>query len=136
MVEQSETYQWEITLADDSVKKEADEDNFSLSWETGGAVKELKMKQVGGEKYYSVNLESGEFDLNGDTDTPSGFGGGSLGDYAMRFFKRNRVRVDETGPLNNCVSYFIGYVKGGQEKLLKIAPAIGMVEESIGYAER
>jgi len=133
MVEQSEIYKWECTLADDSVVKESEGASFDLDWEADGAVKLFKLVQQGGSKYYSVNLETGEFDMNGDTDSPMS---GSLGDFGLRFFRRNVIRVDSTGPLGAKVAYFIGYVKGGVEKLLKVAPAIGMVPEEIVYAER
>ena len=136
MVEQSETYKWECTLADDSVKKEADGEKFDLGWEAPGAIKKFELKQVGGSKVYSVDLTNGQFNKNGAADTPNGFAGGSLGTYGLKFFRRNVIRMDEKGPLGNKVIYFIGYVKGGQEKLLKVAPAIGMVEEDITYSER
>ena len=133
MVEQSEIYKWEVTLADDSVLKEVDGDAFDLAWEADGAVKLFKLAQVDGSKYYSINLESGEFDTNGDTDIPIS---GSLGDFGLRFFRRNVIRIDETGPLGAKVAYFIGYNKSGTEKLMRIQPAIGMVEEAVDYAER
>lgn len=133
MVEQTETYQWECTLADDSVVKESEGATFNLDWEANGAVKLFKLVQKNGDKYYSINLETGEFDMNGETDTPTA---GSLGDFGLRYFRRNIVRVDETGPLGAKINYFIGYNKNGQEKLLKVAPAIGMVPEEISYSER
>jgi len=137
MVEQNETYQWEATLANDSVVKEADGDSFDLSWETSGALKKFELKQVGGDTIYSADLTNGEFDLAGTTETPDGFGGGSLGDYGLRFFRRNFVRMDITeGPLGNRVQYFFGYVKSGQEKLYKVAPAIGQLADESGYTVR
>jgi hypothetical protein len=133
MVEQSETYQWECTLADDSVVKESEGASFDLAWEADGAVKLFELKQEGGSKVYSINLETGEFNKDGETDTPNA---GSLGDFGLRFFRRNVIRVDHTGPLGAKVAYFIGYKKGGDEKLLKVAPAIGQVEADVDYAER
>ena len=133
MVEQTEIYKWEATLANDSVLKEADGEAFNLDFEALGALKMFLLRQVGGSKVYSINLESGEFDKNGEKDTPIP---GSLGDFGLRFFRRNVVRVDETGPLGQRTMYFIGFNKSGTEKLLKVAPAIGMVEAEIGYAPR
>jgi len=133
MVEQSETYKWEVTLANDSVKKEADGDAFDLAWEAPGAVKSFVLKQDGGSKVYSIDLTNGEFDKNGNAETPNS---GSLGDFSLRFFRRNVIRVDESGPLGQRVAYFIGYDKSGTEKLLRIQPDIGMVEASVDYASR
>jgi hypothetical protein len=137
MVEQNEKYQWEITLADNSLHKEADGATFNLAWESAGAVKKIEMKLIGGDTIYGADLTNGEFDLAGTTETPAGFGGGSLGDYALRFFRRNFVRMDVSeGPLGNRVQYFFGYVKSGQEKLYKVAPAIGQLADESGYTER
>jgi len=136
MVEQAQ-FKWEVTLADDSVIKEVDGTRFNLGWESAGVIKLFTIKEVGDGKHYSVNLETGEFDMNGQTEIPSGLGGGSLGEYAFRFFRRHVVRIDTDGTkLGDRVAYYLGYVKGSTEKLLKFQPEIGMIAEICEYAER
>ena len=134
MVDQNETYQWVATLADDTVVKEADGAKFDLGWENAGTLNKFELVQVGGDASYSVDLTDGDFNLNGDTDIPTGFGGKAA--RGLRFFKLNIVRVDRGEQLGNRVMYFIGYGKGNREKLYKIAPAIGQVENESGYATR
>lgn len=130
MVKKTGEYQWEVTLADDSIVKESETGKFDLAWEKEGSVKNIALKQVDGDKSYSVNLETGEFDINGKKDNPSP---GSLGDFGLIYFKRNIVRVDQGGgQIASKIIYFIGYKKGNDEKLLKVSP----FEEAAEYSER
>ena len=108
---------WEATLSDDKICKEVAGDKFQLDWETPGAVKLFKV--VDGDSNFSVNLETGEF-FNGEKKIKGGLTG-SLGDFGLRFFKRNVVVANSKGEtISHKITPFIGYVKGTKEKLLKI----------------
>jgi len=130
MVEQTEYYQWEVTLADGTVKKEVAVVKFELAWFTPGALRKLLLRKINNSKYFSVDFTNGDFDKNGIVEAGIP---GSLGDFTPVYLKRNIVRVDETGPLGNRVIYYMGYKKAGQQKTLKISPAIGLIQENIDY---
>lgn len=130
-------YEWEITLADDSVVKEADDNSFNLSWEDPGVVKKIVLVDSENDvNFVSVNLSNGEFmsvpaEGDGFSETPEGFSG-SFGDYGLRFFRRNTVIHNaELEPLSHKIAYYVGYVIGGEEKLLRIDP-----DDVREYAER
>jgi hypothetical protein len=98
-------FNWEITLADDSVKKQADGDMFSLSWETDNAVKSIKLVGTGTiTDNYEVVFSSGKFYKNG-VEIDAGIGTG----LNLVWRTRNQIRMDETGPLPLGTAYIAGY---------------------------
>ncbi len=135
MKTQEEMFHWEITLADGSVKREGTV-KFNESWQYPGKVKYAVFKNNETNEYYGVDLEKGQFDFNGRKYTPKKFKGGKLGDYSLKIFKRNTVEIDAFGnPISKAVTYYLGYEKNGEEKLLKVHPAIMNTKKKVGFAK-
>ena len=120
----AEAYTWKVTLADNSVKQEVNGDKFNLSWETPGAIKKIELV---GAKVMSCNLETGEFNINGELISPSG----SSGSKKLYFRKRRQIRTDGHNLLDTRTKYILGYTINGKEFLASIQPPIGMLSEEI-----
>jgi len=120
----AESYTWKITLADDSVKREALGDTYQISWEGTNAVKKLELE---GSVVMSVTMASAEFNTNGTLTTPTG----TSGDKKMIFRKRRQIRTDGTVILESRTKYMIGYEVGGKKFTSAVQPPIGMVPVEI-----
>lgn len=116
----AESYTWKITLADDSVKSEANGDKYNISWEAANAVKKLELE---GSIVMSVTMATGEFNVNGTLSTPAG----TSGDKQMIFRKRRQIRTDGTQLLESRTKYMIGYLVNGKRFSAAVQPPIGMV---------
>ena len=112
-------FQWEITLADDSVKKEADGDLFQLSWENDDAVKKLKFVGTGDiTDYYEVLFFDGKFYKNG-VEIDAGIGNAKR----LIFRRRNQIRFDETGSLPLGTTFIAGYQNASaNRKIMLLTP--------------
>lgn len=111
---------WECNLESGEIVKEVDDNKFNLSWEQGG-VKSFKI--TNGKEFYSINLATGEFNLNGKKEISKNYKGGSL-----VYFKRNKVLIKNGIPGEHKITYFIGSKKGDKEKLLNVSPKNNKVE--------
>jgi len=108
-------YQWKCTT-NSGITKEVDS-KFDLDWEKKG-VKKFELKEVDGDSVYGVNFVKGEFNLNGKKQLEPNAKGSNL-----KFFRRNVVIMDTKGnPLSAKVKYFVGYLKNGKGKAIKIEP--------------
>lgn len=105
---------WKCTLEDGTIKEESNS-KFNLDWEDGGV---SKFELIGEDKHYSVNLKTGQFDIDGKKKTPRGFKNNKK--YLLRWFKRNKIKVKNGKTISKDVTYFMGYESKGEEKLLKI----------------
>jgi len=118
-----EAYKWKIVLADDTVKEE-DKDKFDLAWEEPKAVKSIELI---GAKRFSCNLETGEFETDGEKSIPEGVDGPKK----LFFRKRRQVRTDGKDILGARTKYLFGYTVNGKLHMSSIQPAIGMMPEEI-----
>jgi len=110
-------FQWEVTLSNGDVIKES-EQKFKLEWELPGEVKYFVLKEVDGVSKYELNLENGEFCFNGRAFIPNN---GKIGDFALRFFRRNVVTFSIDGSINKHIRIpHFGYVYKGEEILYSI----------------
>jgi hypothetical protein len=110
-------FQWEVTLPDGKVILES-EQKFDLAWEKPGAVKLFVLKEIGGDSKHSINLETGEFNINGNKDIPEE---GIPGDFALKFFRRNIVEMSSNGLIQSHIRVpYLGYIKDGKERLVRI----------------
>lgn len=125
----AESYTWKITLADDSVKREAVGDAYQISWENTNAVKVLELE---GSVTMKVIMASGEFDVNGILTTPSG----TSGDKKMVFRKRRQIRTDGTTLLDSRTKYMIGYEVNGNKFTASIQPPIGQLPAEIDQPKK
>lgn len=117
------TYKWEIVLKDGTKVFEEDQ-KFDLAWETPGKVKEFYV--VRGDSKFGVILTSGKFYIEGTVFDLEEFEGGRLGNYGLRFFKRNLLNLSTGGVITSKkVTYFIGMNKDGFEKYLILDPVTG-----------
>jgi len=107
-------YQWEC-VTDKRIFKES-EDKFNLDWEKEGKIKKFELKKVDGDSIYGVDFTKGNFNLNGKTQSEPNAINASL-----KFFRRNTVIMNPNGtPLSAKVSYFVGYLKKGRGRAIKI----------------
>lgn len=114
-------FNWKCVLADDSIINEANAP-FDLSWEELGAVKEFSISNE--IVRLGVDFETGDFfkiDELGEREVIEGGLPGNLGDFGLRFFKRNKVMFNtDKEVVGRTKSYYFGYVKGSEEKLLRV----------------
>lgn len=116
-------YKWKAVLKDGKVVRES-EQKFDLSWETLGAVREFYLLR--GDSKYFLDLTSGEFIFDEEVHRLKAISGGKLGDYGLRFFKRNVLNLSTGGVvLAKKVVYYLGINKNGIEKYLIIDPETG-----------
>ena len=126
------TLQWEITLADDSIKKESLGDNFSLDWEGNNSIKKIVMKGIGDiTDEYEVDFSTGIFKKNSE-QIDAGIGNAQN----LVFRKRTQVRVAPSGgDLPRGIIFIVGYNNvSNNKKMLKIEPVYTIgTNEPTGY---
>lgn len=123
-------YDWKITLPNNKVVEEKDQP-FDLAWEEPGAV--LKFELIG-EKHFEVDLQTGGFNINGESSKPKNVTATST--KSLYFRKRRQVRITQTGKkLSSRTKYIFGYTINGKTYTASIQPAIEMVEEVITKPE-
>lgn len=106
---------WEIKLNDDTVVKELDGNSFNLKWLCKGIVKELKLTD--GNNNYILDLNSGNFNINGVNYSNEESSNKGIDNYKLIFFKRNTI-ISNISDLRNCikkVQYNFGYVYEDKE---------------------
>jgi len=118
-----ESYKWKVTLKDGTTKEE-DKDKFNLAWEKAGSVKKIELV---GDKKFSCNLETGEFNIDGEISTPAG----TIGLKKLYFRKRRQVRTDGQNLLDSRTKYMFGYEVNGKLHVSSVQPGLGMMEEKI-----
>lgn len=116
-------YMWKITLSDDTVKEET-KDKFNLDWECENKVKKIELI---GERELSVNLESGEFNINGSISTPLG----SNGTKSLFFRKRRTVKLGDKVLQEVQTEFIIGYKVNNKTFLASIRPKTDICTEQI-----
>ncbi len=122
-----ESYKWKVTLKDSSIKEE-DKDKFDLAWEKEGSVKQIELV---GEKKFSCNLETGEFNVDGEVSTPKDI----IGLKKLYFRKRRQVRTDGHNLLDTRTKYLFGYEVNSQLHIASVQPELGMMAEKIAKPE-
>ena len=112
-------FRWECKTVDGKTFSSV-KDHFDLSWEKPGIV--FSFKVIINDKSYSINLSTGEFNVDGDVnkfnlDCPNF-------PLTLRYFKRNLVSMNMRGEtLGSKVCYGLGYRNGDSEKILLIDPS-------------
>lgn len=134
---QQRQFEWEITLVDNSIKRES-EQRFDLSWFDKGKVKKFILKEIGGDAQYGVDLETGAFKepekpwvIESDMDSSIITNTKQVSlIYFKRNFVQNTVTHDDNGKITDIKTgdarrlYFFGYKKGKIERLMCIGPNV------------
>ena len=126
-----EQLSWKVTLADDSVVAESEDNKFDLAWEEPGAVKKIELSD--GEKTYSCDLENGKFDLDGTIKVL----GASVKNKSLFFRKRRQVRTDGKQILEPPrTKYVFGFTAGANEYTALVQPSLGLAEIIIEHPKK
>jgi len=122
-----ELYKWRVTLKDGTIKEE-DKDKFDLAWEEEGSTKKIELI---GEKEFNCNLETGEFNIDGEISCPANVNGPKK----LYFRKRKQIRTDGQNLLDARTKYLFGYEVNGKLHVASIQPEMGMMEEQIAMPQ-
>jgi len=113
-------YYWKITDKDGKVTEQfvdGKETKFNVDWEKPGAV--FKFELIG-DRTHTIDLTTGEFNLNGDIYNPAPEGSKN---FRLKYRKRHRRSFNMAGAeQGHEISYILSYIVGDKEYTALVSP--------------